>query len=493
MKNCSKKVLKGVGAAAAAALGTGIVRAAFFYKPEKVQNTTTFSPEKVDVDRYIQHLSEAIRIPTISNRDDSLVDWDKFDEFHAFLKKSFPLIHEKLTLTNISKASLMYRWQGKDSTLDPICLLAHQDVVPISEGTEKDWNYPAFSGEIADGFIWGRGALDIKNHLIGVLEAVETLLEEGYEPQRDVYLCFGHNEELMEQGETCGAYCMMEEFKKQGIHLDSVLDEGGAILPVNVKGVLQKNVAGIGLAEKGQVNFEISVNAVGGHSAQPPKHTALGQLAKLIEALEDHPYKGEITPTMYGIFDTIGRNTTFPMRVIASNLPVLKPLLRTVCMQIPPVASMLHTTTAVTMASASAAPNVLPQVASAVANFRIMPGLSMDDVEAHIRKYVGNKGEVKNLGGNNPTAVSPTDSRAFKAIQTICEGMNPDNLVIPYLVMGGTDSRNYEPVCSNIYRYSPFLVNTELLLTTHGTNERLPIDSIEDGIAFFKRYIKMLA
>ena len=153
---------------------------------------------------------------------------------------------------------------------------------------------------------------------------------------------------------------------------------------------------------------------------------------------------------------------------------------------------MMRTTTAVTMASGSPAPNVLPQKASVVANFRIMPGQTIADVEKHIKKYAGKKAEVTFMKGNEPSKVSPTDSRAFNAIRKICKDMDPENIVAPYLVMGGTDSRQYEPVCDNIYRYSPYLVDTSLLLTTHGTNERIPIDSMADGVAFFKRYIKEL-
>lgn len=492
MNKKASVVAKSLGLAAVAGVGVSMVRAATTYKAEKPSDFPQFPPEKVDLDRYIKNLSAAIQIPTIANRDESLVDWSKFDEFHAFLREAYPLIHEKLELQIISTRSLMYHWKSAHPEKEPVCMLAHQDVVPVTPGTEDDWIHPAFSGEVADGYIWGRGALDIKNHLIGVMEAVETLLEEGYVPERDVYLCFGHNEEVMTEGDACGAYCMMNWFKERGIKLDSVIDEGGAILPVNVKGVINRNLAGVGIAEKGHVDFEISVAAKGGHSSQPPKHTALGELSRIVCELEKHQFKAELTPQLTSLFNEIGKSTTYPVRCVASNLPILKPAIEKVCSNIPAVASMMRTTTAVTMANGSPAPNVLPQKASVVANFRIMPGQTVEDVEAHIRKYAGPKAEVTLVGGKNPSKISPTDSRAFKVISDICKGMNPKNIVAPYLVMGGTDARQYEDVCDNIYRYSPFLVNTQLLLTTHGTNERIPIDALEDGVAFFKRYIRTL-
>ena len=274
MKKTTKAVLMGLGAAAATGVGVSMVRAATTFKAKPVEATESLAPEKVDLDRYISNLSKAIQIPTICNVDESVVDWSKFDEFHAFLKEAYPLIHEKLELQIISTRSLMYHWKSEHPEKEPICLLAHQDVVPVTPGTEDDWEHGPFSGAVADGYVWGRGALDIKNHLIAVMEAVETLLEEGYEPERDIYLCFGHNEEVMAEGEACGATCMMQWFKDRGIRLDSVIDEGGAILSVKVDKVIDGHLAGVGIAEKGHVDFEISVNAKGGHSSQPPKHSA---------------------------------------------------------------------------------------------------------------------------------------------------------------------------------------------------------------------------
>ncbi len=491
MNKKTANILKGAGVVAATGLGVSMVRAATVFKPEKVE-AAQLEPEKVDVDRFIKHLSAAIQIPTICNRDESVVDWSKFDEFHALLKESYPLVHEKLELQVISKKSLLYHWKSEHPEKDPIALLGHQDVVPVTEGTEDDWEHPAFSGEVADGYIWGRGALDMKNHVIAVLEAVETLLEEGYVPERDVYLCFGHNEEVMAEDEDCGAWCMMKWFKDHNIHLDSVIDEGGAILPVNIKGVINKNLAGVGIAEKGHVDFEIAVAGKGGHSSAAPNHNALGELSKIIIKLENHQFKEQFTPQLWSLFNEIGKNTTYPVRVVASNLPVLKPLLQKICVNIPQSASMMRTTTAVTMAQASPAPNVLPQRAACVANFRIMPGETVEDVEKHIRKYAGKNAEINLISGKNPSKISPTESRAFNAIKDICKSMNKDNIVAPYLVMGGTDARVYEDVCDNIYRYSPFLVETSLLMTTHGTNERCPLTSLEDGVAFFKRYIRTL-
>ena len=479
-------------------IGLGTVAAslpvrALLFRPEKIE-TAELPEENVDLDRFRKNLSDAIKIKTIAADRAEDTDWSTFDAFHAFLRERYPLVHEKLELTVLARGSLLFRWQGTDPSLDPIALLSHQDVVPVSRGTEDDWEHPAFEGYDDGEYIWGRGALDMKNHLIGVMESVEALLAEGFVPERDVYLCLGHNEEVM-NSDSSGAVTMCRWFKEHGIHLDCIIDEGGAILPVQIGGVIHRNLAGIGVAEKGYADFEVAVNAKGGHSSQSPNHTAIGKLADVVKDIENHQFKAELSPMMMELFDKIGRSCTFPVRMVTCNIKLLKPLITKVMTYIPPAASMIRTTTGVTMASGSPAPNVLPQRATVNVNFRIYPGQTVEDVEKHLRKVIRNKKAEINLrpGWKNPSKISPTDSRCFKAIEEICTAMNPDNIVAPYLVMGGTDACHYEAVCENIYRYSPFMVSTSLLLTTHGTNERIPVASMADGVAFFKRYIRKLS
>ena len=484
------KVLYGILIFLGAFIVLTLIRAIFF-TPKKLESKG-LEPETVDVESFKKHLSQAIAIKTISDRDKDKVDWEEFKKFRSFLEETYPLVHKALTREDVSDASLLYRWKGRDSSLEPIALLSHMDVVPVSQGTEQDWVHPAFEGYNDGEFIWGRGAIDMKNHLIAIMESVETLISEGYSPERDVYICFGHDEEVMSATES-GARTIVRTLQERGVTLDSVLDDGGAILPVNIKGVMNKYLAGIGVAEKGHADFEITVSAKGGHSSQPPKHSALGKLSKVVLKLENHQFKAKLSPMMCSLFNKIGRNVSYPARIVTCNIWLLKPLIVAICKQIPPAACMIRTTTAVTQAKGSPAPNVLPQKASVTANFRIMPDSSVKEVEEHIKKVVGKGVEVSCIKGEEPSNISPTDSRAFKAIEEICRGMNSDNIVAPYLVMGGTDARNYEPICKNVYRYSPFLVDTALLLTTHGTNERIPVSSLEDGVAFFKRYIKALS
>lgn len=487
-----KKLKAGIAVAAVgSAVAANLIKAKKFVPEERVNEP--YPAERVDLERYSKNLSDAIKIKTISNVDESKVDWAAFDELHALFEERYPLVHKTLKKEVVGKASLLYTWEGKNPDLDPIALLGHQDVVPVSAGTEQDWEHEPFSGDVADGYIWGRGAVDMKNHVVGVLEAVETLLEDGFVPERTVLLCFGHNEEVVASPDN-GAKKISDLLESRGVRLDSVLDEGGAILPIKVPGIIDKNLAGIGIAEKGYCDYRISLTAKGGHSSTPPNHTALGKMADVIKDIENNQFKSEITSIVDGLLDKVGRNTSFLARNVLCNAKYLKPVLKVVMSNIPQAASFVRTTTAVTMAEGSPQANVLPQKASVAVNFRVMPGQTIADVKTHLQKVIKNKNvEIELIGGQEPSNISPTDSRAFKAIEEICFRMNNKNVAAPYLVMGGTDARNYQNICDNVYRYSPFMLDPKLLGTMHGTNERIEIASFEDGLAFFKRYIKTLA
>ncbi len=481
----SKVVL---GALAAAAVGNAVHAAVYTPKKEEI---APLEKEQVNVDSYRQNLSKAIQYKTISYRETERVDWDEFERFHQFLDEAYPLIKENLEKEIVPPANLLYRWKGTRDDLEPIALLAHQDVVPVSEGTEGDWEHDAFSGHDDGEFIWGRGSIDMKNHLIAVMESVEALLKDGYKPERDVYLLFGDNEEVVANS-TNGAKDLMNTLKDRGIRLESVIDEGGAIIPINVPGVLNdKYLVGVGVAEKGFSDIEIVVNAKGGHSSQPPVHSALGRLATAISDIEKHQFKAYFNENMKALLDAVGRECTYPVRLITCNMPLLRPLILEICKQIPFGACFVRTTTAVTMAQGSPASNVLPQRASAIINFRAMPGTTKQDLVDHIRKCVRYKDiEINILNSKEASKFSPTDSRAFKIIRDINKALEPNAIVAPYLVMGGTDAYNYEPICDNIYRYAPFKVDPGLLRCTHGTNERLPVACMEGALVFFKNYIR---
>lgn len=463
---------------------------ALFYKPKKIEGVKIAKAD-VDKNKVAEHLSGAIRCKTVSNRNPDDTDWSEFEKFHKYLDDTYPLIKENTVKEKVSQASLIYRWKGKNPELEPMALLSHQDVVPVAEGTEKDWTHDAFDGHIDGKFVWGRGALDMKNHLICVMEAVESLIKEGYQPERDVYLCFGHNEEVV-CAEPSGAGEIAQTLKERGIRLDSVLDEGSALIRLDIKGLIHTYIAAVGVAEKGYADMKITLHDKGGHTSAAPKHSGMAKLANTVRDIESHQFKSHWLPFLSELFDTVGRKATYLGRVLMCNLPLLKPLIKSVLTVIPQSASVVRTVQSVSMCEGSPAANVLPQRPNITVNFRPLPGDTIDDVEKHIRKSIRYKDiEVERLCGKEATAFSSTDSRAFNAIKKVNEGLHPGEMAVaPYLVMGGTDAYHYNDICDNVLRYAPFNVSVQLFLTTHATNERCPIAALEESVIFFREYIK---
>lgn len=476
-------------AAALLLLAAMAVKAACF--TDKTPPEAKMPEELVHQERAITNLSRAIQIPTISHVNPADTDWSQFTRFHKMLEEAYPLLHTHLKREPVSTASLLYYWEGTKPELEPIALLSHMDVVPVTPGTEQDWNYPPFEGRIAHAHIWGRGAMDMKHHLIAVMESVETLLEEGYQPERSVYLCFGHNEEIVAAADS-GAGDIAALLKKRGIHLESVLDEGGILLPIHQMGI-HATFATVGTTEKGYADFKITVNAKGGHSSNPPSHGAIYRLAKIVERLEKHQFHVHFLPTTRALIENAGRHMPFGFRLVLGNLWFWKPLLLAVMKRVPPTASIIRTTIAVTQAQGSPAANVLPQKASITVNCRILPGESVESTRNHLAKVIGDDSvTIEVLKCKEPSPLSPMDSRAYTIIEKLCRQCTGDAVAVPLLVMGGTDSYHYEDICENVYRFSPFVAGASLISSTHGTNERLPVDSMAGAVTFFKRYIKLM-
>jgi carboxypeptidase PM20D1 len=489
MENRTKRTL--IASAAGFAAGLDAVRAAKF-KPKK-KEYPALPEENVNVERYTETLQAAIRCKTISNIDMSKMDKNEFIKLHNLLRKQYPLMHEKLKVEDIGFAALLYTWEGTDPSLKPIALLGHQDVVPITDGTLGDWKHPPFDAVIDDGVLYGRGAIDMKNHLVGVCEAVETLLEEGFTPKRTVYLCFGCNEEIVASPES-QAELISKTLESRGVELESLLDEGGGLLNMKIPGVIDKNIVGIGIGEKGNVEFRITVPGDGGHSSAPPKHTAAGKLADVIKDIENHPFPVRVSPEIKNVIKILCENVEFPVRLLTVNYKALMPAIVLAMANIKGASSLMRTMQAVTMLEGSPQFNVLPKNATAGVNFRIIPGEHVSDVEKHLRKVIKNKDAVIEFrGGNEPSIISPTDSRTFNLISDLVGSMSDRNVIVPFIVMGGTDARHYQNICSQLYRISPFQMDFEIVFTSHGTNERIPVSSFHDGVAFFKRYIRKLS
>ncbi len=438
----------------------------------------------------LEHLSQAIQFPTISYHQFKLFDKEAFKKLHKYLENTFPLMHRELDKEVINELGLLYIWKGSNSLLKPILIMAHQDVVPIEKGTKGDWTVPPFSGTVKDGYIWGRGTLDIKSSLVGINEAVESLIRDGYCPERTIYIAYGFDEEI--KGER-GAMKIAEVLKERQVSFECVLDEGGKILTDMIPNI-SKNVAFIGIAEKGFVSLELVVNSPGGHSSMPPKKTAVGILANAIQRIEKHPFPAKLENISRKSFAAIVQEISFGGRILLANLWLFKYILIKYLTIFPYGNAFVRTTCVVTMLKGSPTDNVLPQKAKAVLNVRIFPRESIDSVKAYLKKIIRDP-RVNIIHSNkwdfsNPSPISDTDTPSYKAIQQSIMEIFPNTVVVPFLTLGTTDSKHYSSLTKNVYRFVPLVMSKKDLKRVHSTDERINTDNYKDIIRFYMQFIK---
>jgi carboxypeptidase PM20D1 len=436
-------------------------------------------------------LGEAIRFQTISNFLNPDSNADALRGLQAHLGGSFPAFHAVAKREIVASYSVLYTWEGSDPKAAPIALLAHQDVVPVSPGTAKDWQQPPFDGVIADGFIWGRGSWDDKGNLYSMLEAAEQMSRAGFRPKRTIYFAFGHDEEV---GGTRGAKAIAALLASRGVRLDFVLDEGLLITEGIVKG-LEKPAALIGVAEKGYATLVLTAHATPGHSSMPPRDTAIGMMSAALTRLEDHRLPTQVRGAVSEMFATMAPEMKGFNRVVLSNLWLFKPLLLREFEKTGPSEATIRTTTALTIFNAGDKDNVLPGNAAATVNFRLMPGDTQATVTDHARRTIGNdRISIEPFTGNiDPPPMTATSGEPYRALNRTIREIFPDVIVAPGLMVAGTDSRHYIGISDNILRFTPVRANSDDLKRFHGTNERLSIEGYADMIRFYRRLIENTA
>lgn len=465
------------------------VKTLTFSQPDVVLQAPLDSSD-VDSLGVSERLSMGIQFATISYMDESKVERDAFIGFHQFLNDAYPQLHQTLSLEKVGELSLLYRWKGTDASLKPILFMSHQDVVPVDSETRDRWVHAPFSGAIDDGIIWGRGAVDIKSGVLGVMEAIEDLLSKGFVPKRDIYLAFGHDEEV---GGKEGAAKISALLKERGLDFQFILDEGGSIVGDGIIPGIEVPVALIGIAEKGYVSLELKATANGGHSSMPPKHTALGVIAQAIVDIENHPFPANMAYSRQ-LFNTIGPAMGGVKKAIFANMWLTEPLVERILSGYKTTNAAVRTTTAVTMAKGSSKDNVLPSEASAVVNFRIMPGESGESVKAYIEQVIDNPEiEVSILDGfsGEPSSVSKSDNASFAMLKDAIYRVTQDEslVVAPYLVTAGTDAKHYTGLSDSIYRFAFNRFTPETLERMHGINEQVQVDDYVDMVKFFRELI----
>lgn len=435
-------------------------------------------------------LSAAVQVPTIAS--DAGIDTAALLRLDALARRSFPLVDSLLErLPAEAGYSWLWRWPGRNAALAPALLMGHLDVVPVDEAPGDAWEEAPFSGAIRDGYIWGRGSIDDKASVWGILEAVELLLAAGFRPERTLYLAFGHDEEI---GGENGAARMVAYLKREGVQLEFVLDEGQLVLEDALPG-LEPPLAMIGIAEKGYVTFELTVNLPeGGHSSMPPRETATGILGRAVFRLQQHPLPARIDGATAAFLDHIGPEMRPLYRVLFANRWLTQGLLKTQFSGNPPANALIRTTTAPTVLKAGVKDNVLPSRATALVNFRILPGETSTTVRTSVVEIIDDERvSVAVREGDRvdePSPVSATDAFGYGVIEKTIRQIFPTAVVAPALVIAQTDSRHYQPIAKQVYRFQPVLLEQADLSRIHGRNERISLENYERAIHFYHQLIR---
>jgi carboxypeptidase PM20D1 len=437
---------------------------------------------EISADLAAQHLGEAIRFKTVtvSNGDPRPGQEGEWLRLHDWMSATYPAANAVMSRELVPGTfTILYTWQGSDPSLRPLLLMAHQDVVPVNIGTEKDWDAPAFDGEIKNGFIYGRGAIDDKGSLVALMEAADALARDGFMPKRTLHFLFGHDEEVSGSGAEAG----VELLKSRAVAPEFALDEGFMI--VNPSPLTGKPTGFIGVAEKGFMTVKLTIVDAGGHSSTPPRESGAVRLARALVALEENQMPANFSkPPVKELFASTAKDMGFVQRMAFANLWLFRGMVEGELAKSGAGNAMVRTTTAPTMLEGSAKENVLPQRAAAYVNFRIHPNDTEEDVLNHIKRVTtGIRGleiEVARAGdrGNGASNVSPTDTRGYQVLASVAQKTGGAS-VAPGLVLGGTDGRYAEAITANVYRFAPAILTPEELSGFHGTNERTSVHNMK--------------
>lgn len=458
-----------------------LIRAAMFTpKPE-----LTPSDESVELDeeKIVCDMQEMVRCKTVSYNDDSLIDETEFKKFRDLLPQLFPKVHATCERQFLGVNGMLYHWKGK-GTADPVVLMSHYDVVPVEEA---QWERDPFGAEVVDGVLWGRGTLDTKGTLCGIMEAAEKLISEGFVPEQDIYFAFSGQEEI--NGPSCSA--IVDWFEEQHIHPAMVVDEGGAVVE-NVFPGVTRECALIGIAEKGMENIEFHAKSRGGHASTPPVHTIVGELAEAVTKVEKHPFPRQLTKPVQEMLDILGRHSGFAYKILFANLWCFAGLFDMVCKKSGgELNAMLRTTCAVTKMEGSKSFNVLPPKASVGMNLRLIGTDTTESARAYLENVIGNPNiEVSIFEGRNPSANSDTSCAEWTRLCQAVTDTWPGALVSPYLMMACSDSWHYCRITDRVYKFSAMKLSKEERGMIHGNNERVPVKTLVKTVEFYVRLLK---
>ncbi|MCH5197497.1 MAG: M20/M25/M40 family metallo-hydrolase [Oscillospiraceae bacterium] len=438
---------------------------------------------KQEEEKYASHLSEMIKIPTVSKKQEEA--YPEFTEFQDKLRELFPLFFQKAENHDVD-GNILRRLPGSSPKKGALLLMGHQDVVP-ADG-QSGWEYPPFDGVIKDGCVFGRGAMDCKSTVCCILEATEELLKEGFSFKEDLWFFSSRNEE----NSGGGSEAAVDYLKNKGIRLNVVMDEGGAVIGGVFPG-LKAPCSAIGVVEKGFVNLKFTAKSAGGHASTPPKNSPIVQLSKFVAEVEKKGiFEKKLVSPIPEMFSAIAPYLPLYFRIPMGNLWLFKGMLKRVLPLFSPMAAaFVSTTAAFTMSGGSETPNVLPDSAFIICNMRPSVHQSAEESIAAIRKTADKYNiETEVLYSKSASDTADINGSEFKFLsQCICECL-PDTVVTPYMMTGGTDSRRFEAVCDNVLRFTPTRLTSAQLAAMHAANENIGVSALAEGVKVYKYYIE---
>ena len=465
-------------------LVTIIITKTYLNTSKQIQLAQT-SPDNADIknDTTSQYLADAVKFKTISAKNKQADQQNEFINFNHHLEKAFPKTHDTLTRKRIGQNSLLFIWKGTQVQTTPVLFITHSDVVPAESG--HAWSFPPFSGKISDGYIWGRGTLDNKINVIAQLLAIETMIGNGFQPNRTLLFAIGADEET---GGENGAGKIAEYLKNQNINPGVILDEGG-IITKNIIPSISRPVALIGIAEKGYLTLSLQATQTGGHASMPPPHTAIGRLSSALHRLESSPLPTKITSPIEQMFNYLGPEMGSLKKALIANLWLFQPLLKHQLSLTPSTNASIQSTMAITQINGGIAENILPPSASATINIRLLPGDTVESVTHHVRETIQDPDINISVapGSYEASPVSDTDTDFFRTIHKTINQQYPDTLVAPYLTITAGDSRHFIKTGRNIYRFSPLQLDNNDLKRIHGKDERISEVNFQNSVSFYKR------
>ncbi|QLD10711.1 M20/M25/M40 family metallo-hydrolase [Microbacterium oleivorans] len=437
----------------------------------------------------VERFRELLRIPTVSRSDPAQVDGEAFDLFRATLERSYPRVHAALERELVAEHAMLFRWPGAASG-DPLVLMAHYDVVPV---VPDEWMHPPFgavlTGEGDEATIHARGAIDDKGALVAIVEAVESLLAEGYVPARDVYLAFGHDEEVA----GTGAPAIVQVLRARGVRPALVLDEGGAVVEQAVPGV-DAETAMIGVAERGIATLRLTAREAGGHASTPPGRPATARLARAIDRLQHRPFPVRLSPPVRAMFRTLAPHAREPFRTLFRHIRLTGMLLARVLPRFgPETNALVRTTAVVTELHGADGENVLATTARASVNVRLLIGDTVGGVADRVRAVIGDPGiEVEVHNASDPSPVSPWRGEPWRRVaRAVASALGEEVVPTPYLQLGASDSRWFTAISGHVYRFAPFRLTASEREALHAHDERIRVDVWLRGIAFYRDLLRL--